>query len=186
MPRRPLLSLAYLVPALTLAATVVVTRTADTELVLLNDTLDHPVLFGLAALLLGGLGVRELVRPTPWARAAVVIATIAGMLGWMGYGIRWSVFTSYEVASVKGPGTLTLIVREQSGLFESSMALSVRDGAGLLSREWSLGCPDLDLTRDELHLVRWAGRNRVEARVPGERPVGVDLDTSGRPTGVCG
>ncbi|MFE3453160.1 hypothetical protein ACFXJ8_29980 [Nonomuraea sp. NPDC059194] len=188
MPRRPLLALAYLVPALALAATVVVTRTVSTELVLLNDTLDHPVLFGLAALLLGGLAVRELVRPIPRARVVVVVATIAGMLGWMGYGLRWTLSPSYEVASVKGPGRLSLIVREQHGLFEYSMVLSIREDAGLLSREWSLGCPGFDLAREDLHHVRWVGATRVEARIPmedEEELVGVDLNASGRPIGTC-
>ncbi|MGW5684230.1 hypothetical protein [Nonomuraea sp. NPDC003754] len=184
MPRRPLLALLYLAPAFVLAATVVVTRTVTTELVLLNDTLDHPLLFGLTALVLGGLGVRELVRPTPWARAVVVIATIAGMLGWSAYGLRWSIFDSVEVAAVKGPGPLILIVREQHGIFETTMTLSIREDAGLLSREWSLSCPDLDLEREDL---RWVGATRVEARVPGEdAPIGVDLDPKGRPLGACG
>lgn len=59
LPRRPVPALAYLSVAFVLGATVAVTLLVDTELVLLNDTLFHPTLFGIVAILTGGLGVRS-------------------------------------------------------------------------------------------------------------------------------
>ncbi|GAA2385159.1 hypothetical protein GCM10010404_47360 [Nonomuraea africana] len=186
LSRRPVPALVHLSVAFVLGSTVAVTLLADTDLVLLNDTLFHPVLLGVTAILLGGLGVRELVRPVGWARAVVVAVTVVGILCWLQIGFRWSVLVPTEMGFVDGPGRFSVRVQEQPRFFDSSVVLSVRSDEGLLSREWPLDCPGFEIEQDELHLIRWAGAGRVEVHLPDEAPIGVDLDpVSGRPVGVC-
>ncbi|GAA2780302.1 hypothetical protein [Nonomuraea dietziae] len=186
LPRRPVPALAYLSVAFVLGATVAVTLLVDTELVLLNDTLFHPTLFGIVAILTGGLGVRELVRPVAWARAATVTAMVVALLVWLRIGLVWSIFSSTEIGFVDGPGPLSVRVIEQWGMFESTATLSVRTDEGLFSREWPLECPGFDMDEGELHLVRWVGADRVEVHLPDEEPFGVDLDpATGRPVDAC-
>ncbi|GAA3444145.1 hypothetical protein [Planomonospora venezuelensis] len=155
----------------------------DSDLVLLREHLNHPFALGALACLLMALAAAGL--RWMWLRVVIVLLSGLGMSvalfgGWMALAFS----STAEVGFVDGPDPYRIrLQRSLAGLGpDTVMWLSVRRDAGLLSREWDLGCFNDDVPDDALDSVTWTGPGSVEIRVVDGRTFPIALDpASGRP-----
>lgn len=153
-----------------------------TDLVLLNDYLDHPFIFAIAATVLVGSALFQWLKPT-WLRAIIAIlctlvlsavALVAMVFSMFGY--------SEDDGTVKGPGSMEITVRRgMAGLGPDTVyQLMIRTGP--LGREWYLGCFNDDVPGEGFADARWTGPHTVELRDADGQVYPVALDpVSGEP-----
>ncbi len=180
MPAR---SLVLLAASLCAGGLAVLMRFLDTSLVLVNDHLNHPFALGLLACVLMALAAGGL--SSRWLRATVITLSVLGAVGALLLGLLASMFGGREEAGfVDGPGPYGIrLQRSMAGLGPDGLTwLKVHRDAGLLSREWDLGCVNDDDPSDTFDSVKWTGPSSVEIRVADGRAFPVALDpASGRP-----
>jgi hypothetical protein len=155
----------------------------DSDLVLLSQHLNHPFVLGVLASLLmawAAAGLRW-----RWPRVTIIVLAGLAATGALFVGLLALAFTStWEAGFVDGPDPYRIRLQQSpAGLGPDTLVrLSVRRDAGLLSREWELGCFNDDVSEDGFDSVRWTGPNTVEILVDDGRTFPVALDPgSGRP-----
>lgn len=155
----------------------------DSDLVLLKEHLNHPFALGVLACLLmafAAAGLRWM-----WLRVAIfILAGLTASVALFGGWVASAFASTEEVGFVDGSAPYRIRLQQSlAGLGpDTVMWLSVRKDAGLLSREWDLGCFNDDVPDDGFDSVKWTGPSSVEIRVVDGRTFPVTLDpVSGRP-----
>lgn len=153
-----------------------------TDLVLLNDYLDHPYTFAVAATVLVGAALFAWLKPT-WLRVIIVIFCTLVVAAVASVGMVMGIFDDSEDAgTIKGPGSLEITVRRGMAGFgpDSLWELTIRTGP--LGRGWNLGCFNDDAPGEGYADARWVGPHSIEMRDDDGQVYPVALDPeSGEP-----
>ncbi|MFG1947813.1 hypothetical protein [Nonomuraea sp. NPDC048826] len=179
----PVRSVVLLILSLCVGGLAALVLFHDSDLVLLNDQLNHPFALGVLACLLMAWAAVGLRRK--WLRVLVmVLAGLGTCLALLGGSVSLMFGSVEQLGFVDGPAPYRIRVQQSAaGLGPDAMVwLSVRRDDGLLTREWHLGCFNDDDPGDGFDTVTWTGPHAVEIRVNDGRTFPVALDpASGRP-----
>ncbi|GAB3248803.1 hypothetical protein GCM10027425_05530 [Alteromonas gracilis] len=131
---------------------------------------DHPVLFGVLALMLTAWGlvrltIRRWVQVSLWVAAAcavglwVLVGSVLGEL--LGKG--------QVVAIEPAPDASYLVVvrSTSAGFVDPAWDVAIRQTSGLTAREFEIGCIDGDDPRHTFQDVRWVGPDVLQVRTSG-------------------
>lgn len=149
----------------------------------LRPFLFHPVIFGVAGSMALAVALALLVRHQVLKWLAVILVVLAG-LGWgamVWFGLSFRSSMTEEVRRPSPDGDMELVLYSGSQAFSIDPVLWVRvyTDRGLLSREGSLGCVNLE--RDRIEQIEWTGPRTVRVDLSRAGSTTITLDDGGRP-----
>ncbi|NRQ34993.1 hypothetical protein HII36_24655 [Nonomuraea sp. NN258] len=176
-------SLVLPVAALCAGGLAVLAYFQESDLLLLNDHLNHPFAFGALAC---ALAIWAALRLRPrWLGVLISVVAGLGLCAVVLAGMFFAMFGSRDEAGfVDGPGSYRIRLQESlAGLGPDLVTwLSLRRDAGLFTKEWDLGCFNDDVPGDGYDSVTWTGPHTLEIRTTDGQTFPITLDpVSGRP-----
>lgn len=140
--------------------------------------LTHPILFGVAASLVGGYGLALVTGAGPRA-PATVLAWLVAVLWALGGWAAWNIVGQHEVARVEEPGgQLQAVALEGTNVIDSYWLIYVEQAdRGPLDHSFYVGCVNGDW--QDLYGLTWVRGSLLVHSSSGD--VTVKLDRDGRP-----
>jgi hypothetical protein len=140
---------------------------------------DHPFLFGVAALSLLALACWLAVPRLEW-RLGVAALLVVLAVGWAALGVLAAGLADDPRELSRHPrGDREVVVYRGSTIIDPTWELRLLSGTGLATREWDLGCVNSDT--ETFGGVGWTGPSGLRVSVSG-RAVDIALDeTTGQP-----
>lgn len=189
-PRRRWRAAPFAILALVAAVLLALGMANPWSLLILDQTLAHPIVI---LTLVFGLSCVAVLR-TRWPSWVKVLAAIVGILLFVLALLVVFATVAFRGLSGMGAGDETVtpapegrpyeaVTVEGAAMIDPTWSLSVRQTTGLLAHQWHIGCINGDNPENALTAVRWDGPNRLVLVTGDGTQVKVAVEKNGRPLG---